>query len=178
MEDTVTGDPFFIVPLSLTPNSHTFQENQVALCYEIHGMPGETFNLVSDTCTSVNALYSISSVNPELNFISDIGIRAVDMNRNCIDIRVSVAQNCTPEIRRGNDDIIVTSRFDGGRVSVRKSGPLVRISVPNCGSRQLVMSVRCREVNAQPQLRFDIMRGANLSPTSHGLLGELCSISF
>ena len=178
VDDTVTGDPFFIVPLSLTPNSQSdlFQENQVALCYEIHGIPGANFNLVSDTCTSVNALYSISSVNPELNFISGIGVRAVDVNRNCVDIRVSVAQNCTPEIRRGNDDITALPRFASGGIVVRKTGESVRISVPNCANTQLVMWVKCREVNNQPQLRFDITRGFNLDPTSHGLLGELNSL--
>jgi hypothetical protein len=178
VDDTVTGDPFFIVPLSLTPNSQSdlFQENQVALCYEIHGIPGANFNLVSDTCTSVNALYSISSVNPELNFISGIGVRAVDVNRNCVDIRVSVAQNCTPEIRRGNDDITALPRFESGGIVVRKTGESVRISVPNCANTQLVMWVKCREVNNQPQLRFDITRGFNLDPTSHGLLGQFWNI--
>ena len=63
VEDTVTGDPLFIVPLSLTPNSTSFEENP-SLCYEIHGKSRSTFNLISDNCTSVNALYYISSANP------------------------------------------------------------------------------------------------------------------
>jgi hypothetical protein len=178
VDDTVTGDPFFIVPLSLTSNSQSdsFQENRVALCYEIHGMPGADFNLVSDICTSVNALYSISSVNQQLNFISDIGVRAVDVSGNCVNIRVNVAQNCTPDIRRGNNDITVLPRFESGGISVRKTGASVRISVPNCANTQLVMWVKCREVDNQPQLRFDITRGFNLNPTSHGLLGQFWNI--
>ena len=175
MDDTVTGDPFFIVPLSLAPNSHNFEQSKVALCYEIHGKSGSTFNLVSDNCTSVNALYTISSVNPELNFISEIGVRAVDLLGNCINIHVGVDRNCTPEIRRGNDDVTVLPRYESGGVIVRHSSSSTRISVPNCAHSQLVMWVKCRVVNNQPQLRFDITRGFNLSPTSHGLLGEISS---
>ena len=37
MDDTVTGDPFFVVPLSLTPDSHVFDDDVPSLCYEIHG---------------------------------------------------------------------------------------------------------------------------------------------
>ena len=37
MDDTVTGDPFFVVPLSLTPDSHVFDDGVPSLCYEIHG---------------------------------------------------------------------------------------------------------------------------------------------
>ena len=175
MEDTVTGDPFFIVPLSLTPNSAPFRDN-TSLCYEIHGSPGSTFNLISDTCTSVNALYSVSSVDNRLNFISEIGVKAVDLNGDCVDIRVAVDNNCTVEIRRGNDDITVLPRFESGGITVRQSAGSVRISVSNCANSRLVMWVKCREVNGQPQLRFDITRGLNLNPTSHGLLGE-CALS-
>ena len=172
MDDTVTGDPFFIVPLSLAPNSSSFDESP-SLCFEIHGVSGSTFNLVSDTCTSVNALYRISSVNSDLNFISEIGVKAVDLNSDCVDIRIAVDRNCTPEIRRGNDDVTTLPRFENAGVLVRQSGSSVRISVPNCANSQLVMWVKCREVNSQPQLRFDITRGFNLQPTSHGLLGEI-----
>ena len=171
MNDTVVGDPLFVVPLSFTDDSHEFEETP-SLCYEIHGQAGKTFNLVSDTCTSVNALYETSAANSELNYISTIGIRAVNLLRQCVDITVPV--NCNPTISIGDIGILPMPRYDEAGISVRRSGSsAVRVSVPNCASSPLVMWIRCRRPNNQPQLRFDITRGLNLDPTSHGLLGEL-----
>lgn len=171
MNDSIVGDPLFIVPLALTPDSHSFEEPP-ALCFEIHGASGSTFNLISDTCTSVNALYQTSTVDSELNFISEIGVKAVDLNDECITVRVAVSDNCLPEIRRGTEVFSAMPRFNSAGVSVRRTGSAVRVSVPNCASSQLVMWVKCRNISNQPQLRFDITRGLNLNPTSHGLLGE------
>ena len=175
MDDTVTGDPFFVVPLSLTPDSHVFDDGVIpSLCYEIHGANNKTFNLISDYCTSVNAFYKASTITPELNFISEIGVKAVDLNNTCVTISVSVDNDCIPEIhRRGNQVSSVQQRYNTQGIMVRHSGTSVRISVPNCAQNQLVMWIKCREVNQQPQLRFDVTRGLNLNPTSHGLLGML-----
>jgi hypothetical protein len=174
VNDTVVGDPLFVVPLSFTDDSHEFEETP-SLCYEIHGQAGKTFNLVSDTCTSVNALYETSAANSELNYISTIGIRAVNLLRQCVDITVPV--NCNPTIIRGDIGILPMPRYDEAGISVRRSGSsAVRVSVPNCASSPLVMWIRCRRPNNQPQLRFDITRGLNLDPTSHGLLGQFWNI--
>ena len=174
MNDTVIGDPLFVVPLSLTPDSHSFEEPP-ALCFEIHGSSVSTFNLISDTCTSVNALYQGSTVDEELNFISEIGVKAVDLNGECITVCVPVSTNCFPEILCEDGAVSATPRFDQAGISVRRSGSAVRVSVPNCASSQLVMWIKCRNISSQPQLRFDITRGLNLNPTSHGLLGEFIS---
>ena len=176
VNDTIIGDPLFIVPISLAPDSHVFAETP-SLCYEIHGASGTNFNLISDTCTSVNALYQTSTGNPDLNYISEIGVKAVDLNDECVTIRIAVSNNCIPEIQRGSDVINQTPRYDFAGISVRRSRSAVRVSVPNCASSQLVMWSKCRTVNDQPQLRFDITRGLNLNPTSHGLLGELPCLS-
>lgn len=171
--DTVVGDPFFIVPLNLTSDSHSFDEPP-SLCFEIHGAADSFFNLVSDNCTSVNAYYQISSANEDLNFIRDIGVVTIDSQEECITIRVSVDNDCVPEVHRGNQEVNMSMRYQDAGVYVRRSGQSVRISVPNCDNSQLVMWVKCRNITGQPQLRFDITRGLNLKPTSHGLLGELC----
>ena len=177
MDDTVTGDPFFVVPLSLAPNSTELEGGRPSLCYEIHGAAGSSFNLISDTCTSVNAFYSTSSVNPELNFISEIGVKAVDLDGECVTVNVSVDNDCVPSIYLGDEHVLSMPRYNNAGVVIRQSGKSVRISVPNCANTQLVMWIKCREVNQQPQLRFDITRGLNLNPTSHGLLGELASLA-
>ena len=53
VNDTIIGDPLYEVPVIIDEENNT-----VSLCYEVHGEPGEHFNLISDTCVSVNALYS------------------------------------------------------------------------------------------------------------------------
>ena len=47
--DSVIGDPLFTVP---------FREDQTSLCFEVHGKANNNFNLVSDTCTNVNAYFA------------------------------------------------------------------------------------------------------------------------
>ena len=67
----------------------------------------------------------------------------------------------------------VTSQYSLSGISVLKRRSRVRISVPNCGTQRLVMHMLCSSSGGGgPMMRFDITRGINLSPTSHGLLGN------
>ena len=63
--------------------------------------------------------------------------------------------------------------YDSSGVSVTKRQTHVRVSVPNCGDVRLVMYATCiiGSDAGTPTIRFDITRGINLSPTSHGLMG-------
>ena len=101
-DDVIIGDPLFTVPL-YDQNGTTSRPS--SLCYEIHGSTGRTFNLVSDRCTSVNALYSALSVPENGNIISAIGVRAVNRLGRCIDIRVDLNNSCMPTISDGKADI-------------------------------------------------------------------------
>lgn len=169
VNDTVLGDPLFVVPLFLTDSSHRF-EDRPSLCFEIHGQSGWYFNLVSDECTSVNARYEAANTTDDWNVITEVGIKAVNTMGDCIDIRVTIENNCVPEISaRGGQDIM--QRYMEAGVSVSRRGRGVRVSVPNCANFQLVMWLTCMVVEGQGQMRFDIARGFNLRPTSHGLLG-------
>ena len=105
------------------------------------------------------------------NIIDAIGIRAVNNLGWCVDVRVSLAGNCTPVVSEGNRTFS-TSRYRSGSVLVSKYRDRVRVSVPNCDSVQLVMWVECEEVRGQNMVKFIISRGVNLRPTSHGLLGK------
>ena len=169
MNDTIVGDPLFIVPLYLTLDSHQFDE-QMSLCYEVHGMAGKFFNLVSDNCTSVNALYQTSTEDTTLNYINEIGVKAINLQGECVTISVSV--DCVPEIMYRGGEIVATPHYDEAGITVRRFSSHVRASVPNCANSPLVMWIKCWSVHDQPQLHFDITRGLNLNPTSHGLLGE------
>ena len=165
MNDTVLGDPLFVVPLHLTNSSHTFEERP-SLCFEIHGRSGWYFNLVSDECTSVNAYYESANTTYDWNVITAIGVKAVNTMGECIEVRVAIENDCVPEISRQGQGVSV-QRYSEAGVSVSRRGRGVRMSVPNCANFQLVMWLTCR----QGQMRFDIARGFNLRPTSHGLLG-------
>ena len=69
-----------------------------SLCYEVHGKAEQYFNLISDTCTSVNAFYQKAenlSDNIDLNVVTKIGVRAVGGdNSTCKNIEVSL-ESCT-----------------------------------------------------------------------------------
>ena len=187
--DTVLGDPFFSVPLSfdsedfqVLPRTVSARETTPHLCFEIHGDSGSYFNLLSDTCTSVNALYSAvaDAASFGLNVITKIGISAVDSTNSCIFIEVGVENNCLPIVQsqllngNGASDPVEVTTYNLNGVSVSTRRTHVRVSVPNCESVRLVMYVSCEhlEDSDTPMIRFDITRGINLSPTSHGLMGK------
>ena len=135
------------------------------MCYEVHGYSGKYFNLISDSCTSVNALFSQLPENERINRMSEIGIYARDENRDCVQIQIGVA-GCTGSV--GGQPL--SSNYQVAGVNVRSYPNRWRVSVPNCESTQLVMWIFC--TSEPDMLRFHIARGNNLAPTSHGLLGE------
>ena len=178
------GDPLFTVPLNineglgLLPTLARRLRGLPHLCYEIHGEHNRYFSLVSDTCTAVNAHYNASS-SPDLqgwNIISRIGVRAVNRLGRCINIEVGVDNGCVPRIGEDGTSPVVTPRFQSGGVSVSKHQNKVRVSVPNCQNMQLVMWITCQRVSSFPMIRYDITRGVNLRPTSHGLIGKYIRI--
>lgn len=184
----MVGDPLYSVPMSLVQALPPEVGGSVPhLCFEIHGEPETHFNLLSDNCTSVNALYSAVSSDDPIGFhiISRIGISAVDSAGECVFVQVGVENDCTPIIRSfdsdgdGELDAVETMIYNSLGVSVRKRRNIVRVSVPNCGIQRLVMYASCEESGDTPMntpmIRFDITRGINLNPTSHGLIGALCT---
>ena len=135
------------------------------LCYEVHGEADKYFNLISDTCTSVNALFSELPSDQRLNRMSEIGINARDTADQCTQIKISL-EGCAGFV----DGERITSIHNQNGVSVRPYVNRWRVSVPNCVPAQsLVMWIFCEQ--EPDMLRFSIARGTNLDPTSHGLLG-------
>ena len=186
VNDTVIGDPLMTVPLNLQNTSviPKLGENSILnLCYEVHGEPDATFNLVSDECVSVNAHYTQVRPTETQNVIDAIYVRSVDNAGACRNIAVNLV-GCAASV----DGVDVT-RFMQDGVSVRRYTNRVRIAVPNCQDLDLVMWVFCesrtfwssqldsegREITFDAEMiRFIIARGFNLQETSHGILGE-CS---
>ena len=160
MTDSIIGDPLFTV---------TLPEGDEFMCYEVHGEAGKYFNLVSDTCTSVNAHFTQLPSDARLNRMSDIGIYAAHTSDACAQIQIRL-ENCTGFVNGEQ----ITSTYQHNGISVRHYMNRWRVSVPNCVSSQpLVMWIFC---DSDPDmLRFRIARGNNLAPTSHGLLGKCLS---
>ena len=155
MNDTVIDDPLYTVTL---PN------RDESMCYEVHGEPDIYLNLISDTCTSVNALYSAMPGSIGVNRMSEIGIYAVTspfQGSGCVEIKINVTCHAT------FDGIPVSLEDTDGDIRLRRFHNRWRVAVPNCNRPSAVMWVSCDG----DMLRFRIARGSGLTPTSHGLLG-------
>ena len=166
MNDTVIADPLFTAPVV----------GGGQFCYEIHGKPDTIFNLVSDRCTLVNAHYVAMNMAENGNIIGAVGIRSADADGNChtIEVRLSQPGSISP-MEVLVDGVEVSGVTQRDSVRVRAYSNRVRISVPNCELVDLVMWVIHMEMDGQHMLKYVIMRGCNLAPTSHGLVGKLAS---
>ena len=155
MNDTVIADPLYTV---------TLPGGNESMCYEVRGKPDAYMNLVSDTCTSINALYSAMPGTIGVNRMSEIGIYAVTSpfrGSGCVEIKINVTCDAT------FDGIPVSLEDTDGNIRLRRFDNRWRIAVPNCNRPSSVMWVTCDA----GMLRFRIARGSGLTPTSHGLLG-------
>ena len=163
VNDTVIADPLFTAPVM----------GGAQFCYEIHGKPDAIFNLVSDRCTTVNAEYVPMDIPENGNIVGAIGVRAADSAGNCHDVEVRLTQSGSGSpIAVFLDGIEVSGVLSSDSVRVRKYSDRVRIAVPNCDLIDLVMWVMHMEMGSQDMLKYVIMRGCNLAPTSHGLVGK------
>lgn len=186
MNDTITGDPLYSVPIYVPDiEEMNFEMDRISLCYEIHGDMNQWFNLVTDECTSVNAYYTNFTDNSDpdfqLNVISQVAVRAVENNSMvCREILVDL-DGCSVEL---DGAPLPMSRYNMNGISIRRYPRRVRISVPNCRERSVIMWVTCEtqeianhftgEVFVGDMLRVDVMRGLNFGHVdSHGLIGKL-----
>ncbi|XP_064387502.1 uncharacterized protein LOC135335845 isoform X3 [Halichondria panicea] len=168
--DTVIGDPLYSVALTKTNGG---PDN---LCYEVRGSTNQNYNLISDECVSVNALYQAMDIPEFGNIMGSIGVRAETNDGRCYSVRVE-REGCRALASDGvMNPAEINSTFVAGGISVRRYPNRVRISAPNCDQVTLVMWVRCVTREGQDMLDFAVSRGANLRPTSHGLLGQFWNI--
>ena len=161
MNDTITGDPLYEVPITVDEEGKA-----LFLCYEVRGQANQHFNLISDTCVSVNALYS-PMINPSKgNIISKIGILAEGNSGTCQQIEADL-EGCTARVNGAK-----VTMYNQNGIQVNRRTNRIRISVPNCETEDLVMWVICEVHRGQPMIKFVVARGFNLRPTSHGLVGK------
>ena len=171
MNDSIVADPQFSV--SLPGNSAK------AVCFEVHGTSRKYFNLISDSCTSINAHFT-SMPDPTMgNRMSNIGIHTVlreepvvlgegvgfAAESDCVDIRFDL-QGCAASV--GGQALKVMGSIGDVRYRKYTSRNYWRVSMPNCGRERVVVYITCQK----DMLRLDVGRGSHLNATSHGLLGE------
>ena len=169
------GDPLFKVPIHI--DQTLIDQNpalaEACLCYEVHGRDNSTFNLLSDRCTSVNARF-LAMANPTAgNFISAIGVTAIDQNGLCHEIETSIDQ-CSVTV--DGTPLALGRSFDDAGITVIRYQNRVKITVPNCGRRELILWYICKAVHNVIVSEFIIARGVNIQPTSHGLVGKIINI--
>ena len=135
-----------------------------ALCYGMHGSPNDFYNIISDTCISVNVHFTQHPDRNNENRISSIGIRAItdDADTPFADIQIDL-MNCSARI---NTETIYGSKIIG-KVSVARIGNGWRVSF-NSNHPYSVMWITCEE----DMLRFDVYRCCSHNFISHGLLGK------
>ena len=116
VNDTLTGDPLMTVPI-LTDQNVKEGDDIISLCYEVHGEADKFFNLVSDSCVTVNAHYSkapIPGPGVDLNVVDAIGVRAVPNTGDCLNIRVGL-QGCNTTVNG-----VVINMYRSNGITVRK----------------------------------------------------------
>ena len=159
--DTIVGDPLYEVPVIVNEEGE-----KTSLCYEVQGEADQHFNLISDTCVSVNALY-IPMDDGSGNFISNLGVLAEDNSGVCQETEVDLT-GCTVRV---NGEVITTV-YNRDGINIRRHTNRVRIVVPNCQNVGLVLWVICEVRSGQNMIKLVTVRGFNLRPTSHGLIGK------
>ena len=144
------------------------EDGSESLCYGMHGSADDFYNIISDTCTSVNVHFTQHPVRKNENRISSIGIHAVtgDADTPCADIQIDLL-NCTASIK--NIKIIGSKII--GKLRVKNISNGWRVFVPNCECPHTMIWITCED----DMLRFDVSRGSDLNSTSHGLLGKAIS---
>ena len=142
------------------------EDGSESLCYGMHGSPDEFYNIISDTCTSVNVHFTQHPVQNDENRISSIGIHAAtgDAFPPCADIQIDLV-GCRASI----NNITINGSYITGNIRVKRFSNGWKVFVPNCERPHAVMWITCEE----DMLQFNVCRASNLSSTSHGLLGKV-----
>ena len=163
INNDVRGKPKYEAPVTVGEDG-----KKLFLCYEVQGQSNHTYNLISDSCVSVNAYYTWKSKPAKGNVVSKIGVLAVDNSGECLEIEVGL-EKCTIRI---NGEVMRKYKAAGVNVTRHRFGRRVKIVVPNCNGVAMVMWVNCLLPGTQPKLPFKLSKGASLRSTSHGLLGR------
>lgn len=155
-----------LLTVRINTQSDSFSSDDLSLCFEILGQNDKYFNLISDSCLSVNAHYSQSDQTPQINIIDEIAI----LLTNYIGEKVNISVNKQCNVQIG-DRSIEQNVNHNGVVVYHQSSSFVSIFSGNqyCGKEGVLMTINCESDDNQG-LQFNVFHGRN--GTAHGLLGE------
>ena len=165
---TIQGDPLFSIPLPEKYINDTKME-KIQLCFEVHGLAGKHYNLISDSCTSVSAKYSQGVTKTEMHVITEIGVKTQGGNDTCHSVEVDL-EKCSAYLDGVYKNTTSTIKMDHMIMKVRRHR--VRVSLPNCdNSKRFVMWALCTRRHSEDMMELVVARGDGLEPTAHGLMG-------
>ena len=174
VNDTIADTPLFAVPLEINPAKLGFIDYRdlVSLCYEIRGLSRDTVNLVSTKYTSITAHYIALERNKLQTLVNVIGIRSVDSEGECHNIRVD--RDCTVLY----DNQQVSNNFTSHNISIKEIASTVVVVVPN-NDKQISIKVQCKNTYIRrlstKTMNITIVREFAGKEMSHGLIGR-CSV--
>ena len=163
--------PLYRVPVPEVERNGQAMPEKMFLCYDVRGWTNQAFNLISDTCVSVNALYSTRSNTSEA-IITKIGILSKDSAGHCQHTAVDLMKGCAVSV----NGKAVGSDYKPDNIEIhmnRHGNSRVHIAVPNCNKSDAVMMwVYCQRKNGRPMMPFEISQSTtHLGNTAHGLVG-------
>ena len=171
LTDTVTfhNDPLYEVPVTHTPPG--MDPTTTSLCYQVHGENGKYYNVISDDCIQVNALYEAFKSSSNENFIREVGILARDSKNNCTEIKLR-ANRCSLSI----NGISLNESYNENEIIINKSGKQsFKVMVPNCKNTKgddIKFEMACHKAKGQRIVHFNVQRGGGIRPGAHGLVGK------
>ena len=166
----VDGDPMFTVPLNISKDSFILKDKgKLDLCYEVHGEKNKIFNLMSDSCLSINALLEEPAKNPEIgNVMTEVGVIAKDLNGNCQRIHVDLKQR---SLKLNNERIVGQKTYNG--MHLLKLRDRVEVSMPGCiNGTSLSFRIEFNYMNGADMLKVIFSDESGLRQDSHGLMGK------
>lgn len=184
VEDRMGDDMVLTAALDLSPVEIGSPPRNLSLCYQVHGDEGKFYNILSDSCVSVNVHVSQPFNDIDSHVIDRIGVHAVGSSGTIYDVLID-RQNCTVTVNGVH--LRINSRFEGEHFSVfyeRKLAKLpqtVHISLPGFSSTQYasyMLHITCEHFhirnmpNPTEVLEFRVTRGVVPSEATHGLIGK------
>lgn len=169
------------VVLDVSPHELGVTSETVSVCYQVHGDDDKFYNLLSDSCISVNAHVTRPVPTVDVHVMDAIGIYATGSNGSCFGIAIK-RENCGVYVNR--QFIPVNTRFEEEDIIVyndkriARNPTVVHVTVPNCGKPTVhSIHITCDHYNIRGSptptevLEFKIVRGVSPFQSVHGLIG-------
>ena len=141
---------------------------EMALCYEVHGLQGRYFNLISEPGLSVNAHYMLQDPDKPLHFIDEVTVVATNKDGQHIEMRVN--RDCNLVVDGSTTEFLNHSGVLA-EATPAYSDVIIIAHVGQDG--ETALAVNCSAPHEHGFMQLDISRNLTLvNYSSHGLLGK------